>query len=78
LEREGADLGKIAAKLLATGDGWNAADVVCSAGPQDRPFEEQHSAWSIAVVLRGSFQYHLSKRISASRSRSRNWLALCE
>jgi len=53
-------LGKIAAKMLASGNGWDAADVVCSAGPQDRPFEEQHSAWSIAVVLGGSFQYHSS------------------
>ena len=46
--------------MLASGDGWNAGDVVCSAGPQDRPFEEQHSAWSIAVVINGSFQYHSS------------------
>jgi len=57
---EGADLGKIAAKMLACGEGWNAADVVCSAGPRDRPYEELHSDWSIAVVIRGSFQYHSS------------------
>jgi len=53
-------LGKIAANILASGEGWNVGDVVCTAGPHDRPFEEQHSAWSIAVVVRGSFQYHSS------------------
>jgi AraC family transcriptional regulator len=51
-------LGKIAAKLLASGDGWEAGDVVCTAGPHDRPYEEQHIGWSIAVVIRGSFKYH--------------------
>jgi AraC-like DNA-binding protein len=53
-------LGKIAANILASGDGWNVGDVVCTAGPRDRPYEEQHTAWSIAVVVRGSFQYHSS------------------
>lgn len=33
------------------------SDVVCTAGPADRPFEEQHEAISIAVVTEGSFQY---------------------
>jgi AraC-like DNA-binding protein len=33
------------------------SDVVCTAGPGDRPFEERHSGFSIAVVLAGSFQY---------------------
>ena len=53
-------MGKIAANILASGDGWNVGDVVCTAGPRDRPYEEQHSVWSIAVVVRGSFQYHSS------------------
>jgi AraC-like DNA-binding protein len=34
--------------------------VLCTAGPQDRPYEEEHSAFSIAVVIQGSFQYHSS------------------
>jgi AraC family transcriptional regulator len=42
---------------LAAGDGWTARDVVCSAGPADKPFEEQHSKTSIAVVVSGTFQY---------------------
>jgi AraC-like DNA-binding protein len=33
------------------------ADVVCTAGPDDRPFEEQHRNVCIAVVAAGSFQY---------------------
>jgi AraC-like DNA-binding protein len=32
-------------------------DVLCTAGPQDRPFEEQHSQVCIAIVTAGSFQY---------------------
>jgi AraC family transcriptional regulator len=45
------------ARPLASGDGWTVFDVVCSAGPQDRPFEEQHSRTSIAIVVSGTFQY---------------------
>jgi hypothetical protein len=50
-------LGKIATNILAKGNGWSAGDVICTSGPQDRPFEEQHSSISIAVVVEGSFQY---------------------
>jgi AraC-like DNA-binding protein len=32
-------------------------DVVCTFGPGDRPFEEQHSAVSIGIVVAGTFQY---------------------
>jgi AraC-like DNA-binding protein len=44
-------------RLLARGDGWTVEDVVCACGPEDRPFEEQHSLVSIAIVVAGSFQY---------------------
>lgn len=54
-------MGKIAAssasRILAEGDGWCVADVVCNADPRDRPFEERHSRFSIAVVAAGTFQY---------------------
>jgi AraC family transcriptional regulator len=50
-------LGNLAATLLAHGAGWTVRDVVCTAGPEDRPYEEQHDAFTIAVVLEGSFQY---------------------
>jgi len=43
---------------LASGAGWRVHDVVCTAGPHDRPFEEQHgSALCIAPVTQGTFQY---------------------
>ncbi|MGH9481858.1 MAG: helix-turn-helix transcriptional regulator [Terriglobales bacterium] len=39
------------------GEGWSVAEVVCSHGPGDRPYEEQHHLAMLAVVLRGSFKY---------------------
>ena len=50
-------MGKIAQNILASGDGWTVADMVCSYGPQDRAFEEQHTFVSIGVVVDGFFQY---------------------
>jgi len=46
--------------LLAQGDDWTVSDVICTAGPDDRAFEEQHSHVCIAVVVSGSFQYQSS------------------
>ena len=59
LERRRAlgEPGSTAFRVLAQGRGWSVADVVCTAGPQDQPFEEQHAQYSIAIVLAGSFQY---------------------
>jgi len=45
---------------LASGSGWSVTDVVCEAGPDDRPFEEQHTWSSISVVVSGTFQYRSS------------------
>jgi AraC-like DNA-binding protein len=42
---------------LAAGDHWSVDDVICTSGPSDRPFEEQHIGISIAMVVAGSFQY---------------------
>jgi AraC-like DNA-binding protein len=42
---------------LASGDGWAVSDIVCTAGPQDQPFEEQFSQTCVAIVVRGTFQY---------------------
>jgi AraC-like DNA-binding protein len=47
---------------LATGDGWTVQDVICTSGPDDRPFEERHAAFSIAIVLAGTFQYRSDGR----------------
>jgi AraC family transcriptional regulator len=33
------------------------ADVLCTCGPRDRPYEERHAHATIAIVLAGSFQY---------------------
>ncbi len=52
--------GRAAARVLAGGPGWSVSDVVCTSGPQDRPFEERHAGVSIAIVLAGSFQYRSS------------------
>ena len=49
--------GATTAHLLASGDGWAVEDVVCTRGPGDRAFEEQHSTVAIAIVATGSFQY---------------------
>jgi AraC family transcriptional regulator len=49
--------GRTAPHIVARGDGWTVADVMCTCGPDDRPFEEQHTHYSIAIVLAGSFQY---------------------
>jgi AraC-like DNA-binding protein len=43
--------------VLASGPGWRVDDVRCTAGPDDRPFEERHADTCIAAVLGGSFQY---------------------
>lgn len=45
---------------LASGPGWWIGDIICRAGPQDRPFEERHGAFSLAIVTEGSFQYRSS------------------
>ena len=42
---------------LASGPGWSVMDVICSAGPHDRPFEERHARTCIAAVTEGTFQY---------------------
>lgn len=34
--------------------------MVCDAGPIDKPFEEQHSETSVAVVVSGTFEYRSS------------------
>jgi AraC family transcriptional regulator len=54
-------LGKLATTVLGSGRGWTVTDIVCGAGPEDRPFEEQHGAMAIAVVLDGCFQYRSAR-----------------
>ena len=49
--------GSLASRVLGQGEEWHVADVVCTCGPQDRPFEEQHPFFTVAVVVAGTFQY---------------------
>lgn len=48
-------------RVLATGRGWRALDVVCTSGPSDRAFEEQRTFVSVAVVLAGTFTYRSNR-----------------
>ena len=52
--------------IVAQGGGWTVSDVICTSGPRDRPFEEQHSAVSIAIVTAGSFQYRANSPYSSA------------
>lgn len=54
-------MGKIAANPVARGEGWSVVDVVCTSGPHDRSYEEQHGAVTIALVVAGSFQYRAGR-----------------
>jgi AraC family transcriptional regulator len=44
-------------RMLATGDGWSVQEVICRAGPSNRPFEERHEGFSVSAVVEGSFTY---------------------
>ena len=55
--RETGSPGGTTTRVIASGDGWTVADVVCTSGPQDHPFEEQHARYAIAVVVAGIFCY---------------------
>jgi AraC family transcriptional regulator len=57
VRRTSGEPGRAAAHTIARGETWRVADVVCTSGPQDRPFEERHSQYSIAIVVAGTFQY---------------------
>jgi AraC-like DNA-binding protein len=46
-----------ASRDIAQGRDWSVSEYVCTAGPHDRPFEEQHGVPTIAVVVEGSFRY---------------------
>ncbi|HVM95212.1 MAG TPA: AraC family transcriptional regulator [Candidatus Acidoferrales bacterium] len=51
-------------EIVAAGDGWRVVDVVCTAGPEDRPFEERHTHPSISLVLAGAFHYKSARGVS--------------
>jgi AraC-like DNA-binding protein len=47
--------GDIADLPIASGEGWQVQDIICTCGPRDREAEELTSTSSIALVLSGSF-----------------------
>ena len=49
---------------IARGEGWSVSEIVCSAGPADRPYEERHEGFSIAAVLEGCFTYRSDRGAS--------------
>lgn len=49
------------AHLLSSGSGWQVWDCICTAGPQDRPFEERHEAFCVAAVTQGTFGYRATQ-----------------
>lgn len=51
----------LSVKLLASGTGWRVCDAVCTSGPRDPCYVEQHSAFSIALVTDGNFQYRTAQ-----------------
>ena len=51
-------------RALAAGDGWSVHEIVCRAGPSDRPFEERHDGFSVSAVLEGSFTYRSDAGLS--------------
>jgi AraC family transcriptional regulator len=59
--RDGRE-GCATARLLGEGEGWRVVDVLCTSGPDDRPFEEQHEKVSISIVAAGTFQYRTAKQ----------------
>src|SRR5258708_19547637 len=45
------------ARALGQGEDWCLTEYICTAGPNDRPFEEHHEQVSIAAVIDGLFRY---------------------
>jgi AraC family transcriptional regulator len=46
-----------AVRSLRRGREWRVSEYLCTAGPEDRPFEERHDRVAIAAVIEGTFTY---------------------
>ena len=51
----------VSVRDLFSGEGWRVSDIICRAGPDDRPFEERHNDICIAVVTEGTFRYRAAQ-----------------
>jgi AraC-like DNA-binding protein len=52
--------GQTTPHVIVRGEGWTVAEVVCTCGRQDHPYEELHRDVAIAIVEEGSFEYRSS------------------
>ena len=55
--RRVSERGSVTPRTLTSGRGWRILDVMCTCDAQDRPGEERHSHYSLAMVLGGAFHY---------------------
>jgi len=53
--------GRTQPRDLASGNGWRVADVLCTCGPDDPPYEEQHREYAVAFVIAGMFEQRGSR-----------------
>jgi len=53
--------GRLRETVVATGDGWQVLDLLCTSGPCDRPFEERQGGMSVSLVLSGTFDYRSNR-----------------
>jgi AraC-like DNA-binding protein len=44
-------------RAIAEREEWSLGDYLCTAGPQDEPFEERHERVAVALVVSGTFRY---------------------
>lgn len=51
----------LTATLLASDPDWWVSDVLCTSGPRDHRYLEQHLGFSVALVTAGHFQYRTSQ-----------------
>ncbi len=44
-------------RRIAGGEAWSVSEIVCAAGPDDRPYAERHRGFSVSAVFAGVFTY---------------------
>jgi AraC family transcriptional regulator len=57
MRRNDSTASALVARPLRQGQGWSVGEYLCTAGPDDRPFEERREEFSIAAVIEGTFTY---------------------
>jgi AraC family transcriptional regulator len=55
--RHTSTVATIGARMIANGPGWRILDVLCTCGHDDVVRDEEHSHFSLAMVLGGAFEY---------------------